>query len=74
MAAKKSKGCGCIKKVNKLLKPRGYAVHHTIGFTGAPPVAILNLVKIEDSATRKGPTVLAATYCPFCGKKYPDML
>lgn len=74
MAAKKSKkGCDCIKKVNKMMKPRGYAVHHTLGVGGAPQMVALDLVKIDDLKPRRGSSILVASYCPFCGKEYPEV-
>ncbi len=64
------KGCVCIAAIDIMLAGSHQAVCSTIS---ANPIAIVETVKLASAPKRgwRGRT-LAATFCPFCGKKYPQ--
>lgn len=73
----KAKRCECIEGVNKKIEHTGFKILQGIEFnfskaifrSGAP---FLELEKIDrDKKVRKKISV-ACTFCPFCGKKYPE--
>jgi hypothetical protein len=69
---KAAKGCDCIVEANKALAACGAKLVTMMSLTGGPAHAII-------ATQRNGPTkrdawknpTLIATFCPFCGKKYP---
>ena len=60
--------CGCVALVN-----RDLAGHNAILVTPivGPRRAIVQTKKLYQQ-NRRTPPVLFATYCPFCGEKYPE--
>lgn len=68
MAAKK-KDHPCIKQVDKVLATRGEQLTYALSLVGAPRRIFVSTEKVEGKAR---PAMLAATYCPFCGKKMPS--
>jgi len=80
MAKKKAAktGCNCVEQVNKQLEDSNAKVSQylQVNFTTGessmtnPMVALEK--KITSSRTRTKLPSLVCTYCPFCGKKYPD--
>lgn len=80
MAKKKATkpGCNCIEQVNKQLEDSNAKVaqYLQVNFkTGEatmsnPMVAVEK--KIHSSRTRTKLPSLICSFCPFCGKKYPD--
>lgn len=75
---KTATGCNCIYKVNEALKKEGSNTRLEVPFfinmqTGnpAPPKCLLKTCK-ADSKKREPLRTIVATYCPICGKKYPE--
>lgn len=71
----KKLGYRCIDTVDKELEKVGVAVDW--GFMICPRTGITRTraqVKVRklDPKSRKSMPVVAATYCPFCGKEYPQ--
>ena len=59
--------CNCIKKVNeKLAEYNGILVTNLLA---DPPRAMVDVCKIASRG--KKPPLFEASYCPFCGAKYP---
>ena len=67
--------CGCIDQIDAALERQGNAsrVAAVLSLTGAPPKAQVQTHIPFAPAKKRGekPVVLIATYCPFCGVKYP---
>jgi hypothetical protein len=67
------KSCDCIALADEALAARGARLVTMMSLTGGPTCAII-------AVQRNGPTkrdgwkapTLIATFCPFCGKKYPQ--
>ena len=64
------KFCDCIDTVNKLLEEQNGEVLCSHLLKGGR-IAIIELVK-KDNKVRKKPGTMLATFCPFCGVKYPQ--
>jgi len=66
---KKPKTCRCTDKVDEALAAQGARLCVTISLRGGPERAII-------ATERRTPRVklhrLIASYCPFCGTKYPE--
>jgi hypothetical protein len=62
--------CGCISDCDNRLREHNTCLVTTL-FSRPERVAI-RTDKIV-SKTRKGPVTLIASFCPFCGEKYPQM-
>lgn len=61
-------GCNCIEQVNtKLAEHNGML---ETNWLSSPPRAMISVVKRAGS-DRKKPPLCEATFCPFCGRKYP---
>lgn len=71
--------CNCIKDTNKVLEERGLNTRLDIpimfnrgnGNLGSSPQVLIKTKK-ADTTKREKPIKLFASYCPFCGEKYPD--
>jgi hypothetical protein len=62
--------CKCIDEALPLLTVRNTRLVVMLSLTGECDKAVLKTEQIR--VTRGGkPAVVVATYCPFCGKKYP---
>ncbi len=61
--------CKCAARVDGHLKGRNYTMVRNI-LEGDSAPAIVEITKIE-SKKRSPSMSLVATFCPFCGKKYP---
>lgn len=61
--------CDCAKRLNGHLKERNYMLCRNM-LEGDAAAAIVEIVKI-DRKKRTPSMSLVASYCPFCGKKYP---
>ena len=60
--------CTCIRKVDaKLAEYNGLLVTN---FLTDPPRAMISVCKKVERQRGK-PPLMEASYCPFCGKKYP---
>lgn len=72
MAVKKTKrvrSCGCFTRVNKLLEKQGATLQWVWSFReGYMRTAIVT----ERLRPRVKLRTLVASFCPFCGKKYPE--
>lgn len=78
MAAKKAakktskKSCDCHAMINKALVERKAQLVGTIRLDGSPPKVIVATESNGETMRHKfQPVMLCASYCPFCGKKYP---
>jgi hypothetical protein len=60
--------CKCIARVNADLIARGKNAEIRTNIFGTPRCLIV-LDKVDNKRNRL--PLLAATYCPFCGNKYP---
>ena len=63
----KAKEHPCIKMTNDVLAPQGERLKFALSLVGAPARIYVATEKKGDA--RGNPRMLAATYCPFCGKK-----
>lgn len=67
-----SEPCSCIETVNAKLADRNTQVHlpwFVIG--GGTPRPFVETIKVDEGKRGK-PTKLFASFCPFCGVKYPE--
>jgi len=66
--------CDCIDKLNAQLKEGGHnmVISQSFGIHGTIPNAKV-LTEKRDLAVKKKPIHVFATFCPFCGEKYPDL-
>lgn len=70
-----TKECDCITKVNELLEEKGCAIRTEvlISFKTGKIRQSKPSIRLEKLAGSKKPLfTLFCSYCPFCGKKYPD--
>jgi hypothetical protein len=70
-----SKVCNCVTKVNKLLTEHNTVLDlvDTIDMkTGRLEARMTVPVRRLDPKKRKGAMRVFATYCPMCGKQYPE--
>lgn len=65
-------GCDCIELANKALEPEGTQLLTMFSLRGGPTCAVVASEKIPTLRQRVKPKTVIATFCPFCGKKYPD--
>lgn len=69
----KTKPCKCIPMVNDALRERNAQLVGTIMLRGGTPKVIVATESNGETMRHKfQPVMLAANYCPFCGKKYPE--
>ena len=75
MSAKKAvrkKPCDCVKKMNKMLAPRGYRlpVVLNLGKTSSGWFLYIPVEKLASfEGRRKSPPNVIPNFCPFCGVK-----
>jgi len=62
--------CDCATRLDGHLKEKNYMLCRNL-FEGAAAPALVEIAKI-DRKKRTPSMSLVATYCPFCGKKYPE--
>lgn len=67
MSKRKTKTCNCFSQINEHLKP--YGAELLCNLFG-PPQAIISTYREKVTRGKKVPLVFA-TFCPFCGVKYP---
>jgi hypothetical protein len=63
--------CNCIARINADMKQHGVTLYVV---SLAPPVAAVSLVRLdtrEIERRRDKPQFVAATFCPWCGERYP---
>lgn len=63
-------GCECIKSMDAMLLEHNARVVCTLGLFGTPQKVSLEVEK-ADEKKRGRPPRLIASFCPFCGTKYP---
>jgi uncharacterized protein (DUF2062 family) len=79
----KPSGCGCRDKANAVLAEHNTRLVENIGMLMHPRRAARSLFRFTtdrilvatekvDASSRKRSLVVAATFCPFCGKKLPE--
>jgi hypothetical protein len=61
--------CECIKRVDSDLAERDVNAAIETNIFGAP-MALVRLYKVDEKKRGKVP-LLQASFCPFCGEKYP---
>lgn len=62
--------CNCATRMNELLKPHNYALCRNL-LEGDNAPALVEVYKIE-TKKRTQSISCVATFCPFCGEKYPE--
>lgn len=62
--------CGCIDRVDGLLKERGNTALNVPMFVDDGPVRLFVETMKRDEKKRGKPEKLFANFCPFCGEKY----
>ena len=68
-------GCKCIEKMDKKLREeKNNSIDIMFSVDNGPMRCIVRTTQLnKGESNRKYPAVtVAATYCPFCGKKYPE--
>jgi hypothetical protein len=65
------KECKCSNEADKLLKERGFMVTVAFSLTGGCTRAVIDLTRRANTPKRVKAPILAANFCPFCGKEYP---
>lgn len=62
--------CDCIEQFNKILKPKNARIEQA--FSCFPKVELTGaLISVEKLGRGKRPPLVVASFCPFCGTKYP---
>jgi hypothetical protein len=61
--------CNCATKLDGKLRPLNYVLSRNL-FEGDSAPALIEIAKVE--RRKRTPSMsMVASYCPFCGKKYP---
>jgi len=79
----KADGCSCRDKANAVLAEHNTRLVENVGALMYPRRAarsafrfttdrILVATEKIDASVRKPPQIVAAIFCPFCGKKFPE--
>lgn len=63
--------CGCISKIDADLKPDGQCLDATMFGDRKATVMLIRTDKWKHENRRSKPTRVIASFCPFCGEKYP---
>jgi len=65
--------CDCIKEIGEQLKSmnNNTKLQICMFWDGKPSRAMIATKKVESKLHGK-PNNIVASYCPFCGEKYPD--
>jgi hypothetical protein len=64
-----SHSCACIGQVNERLLPHNAIVVETFYPVARP---VIETTKLDSKARSKRPPLVIASFCPFCGVKYPE--
>ena len=67
---KAAQSCECLAKVNKALERHGTKLVECFSLLASSGCAVVASEKIP-TLRRVKPKTVIASYCPFCGKKYP---
>lgn len=62
--------CDCFDKVNGLLKPHGAVLNFNL-FDKTPRAFVVVIASTEKRKRGRKIPLMQATFCPFCGTKYP---
>ncbi len=60
--------CNCIVNVNERLALHNTCIHMPLF---GPALPFIETIKLDEKKRGK-PTKMFATFCPFCGEKFPD--
>lgn len=63
--------CNCITTINDDLKPNGQCLDTTMFGVGKATTMLIRTDKWKYENRRNMPTRMIATFCPFCGERYP---
>ena len=63
--------CSCIERINKDLESDGQCLDATMFGHRKVTTMLIRKDKWKHENRRNKPTRFIATYCPFCGDKYP---
>ncbi len=66
----KFSSCKCAEEVDKLLASKNGQLVGSLRLNGAPRRIFVAVEKL-DGDSREKPPLLAASFCPFCGKASP---
>lgn len=66
--------CDCIKITDESLHEKGLntQLNLAISFKDNVPNRVIISTRKVDLSIKKGPIVIAASYCPFCGERYEE--
>ena len=64
--------CDCIQTVNAMLAERNTRIMLPIVFGDQTPRVMIVTDQIETGRGKKKAAGMFATFCPFCGVKYPE--
>lgn len=69
--------CNCIEEVSEKLKPHGCGLDVPLiiprdAKAPMPPAKVAVRTYRLDFNKRKTPALVVASFCPFCGEKYPE--
>jgi len=63
--------CDCIKEIDDKLKPDGQCLDATMFGERKATVMLIRTDKWKHESRRGKPSRMIASFCPFCGVKYP---
>lgn len=66
--------CGCIEKIDADLAPE-HCLDATLNLLGGaqrPMIGLIRRDKYEIEKRRGKPRFVIASFCPWCGEKYPE--
>ena len=63
--------CGCIQRIDAELKAAGHNTMLNTTLFGTPK-AVVATVQRETGRGKKKAHLMLASYCPFCGERYPS--
>lgn len=64
--------CECLANLNRDLKPAGQCVDATMFGVGKATTMLIRTDKWVHESRRNKPSRIIASFCPFCGEKYPE--
>lgn len=64
--------CDCLSDLNAKLKPDEQCVDATMFGVGKATTMLIRTDKWVHESRRNKPTRVIASFCPFCGEKYPQ--
>lgn len=67
------KGCKCVEKSRAKLAEHNTRIVQRLTMTGVMPNVSILVERIETGRGKRQAMAVIASYCPFCGKKYPGV-